>query len=213
MKRLFFFLTLILLAGCQRQDPVSAPVDDLRPAKSSLLPGRAVVLLSEQAADGADFSAVARQLGIRSAERIFPEAGEFEARHRAAGLHRWYRICYDENVPATKAEAELGGLPGVEAVQMPHRIKQCGYFNDLYYPLQWSLENDGTLGNGFKKGIDINVRPVWEQFTAGSREVIVAVSDGGIDLQHEDLQGVVLPTGESGSKTFIDGYAPYKIQA
>ncbi len=212
MKRLFFFLTLILLAGCQRQDPVSAPVDDSRPAKSSLLPGRAVVLLSEQAADGADFSAVAPQLGIRSAERIFPEAGEFEARHRAAGLHRWYRIRYDEDVPATKAEAELGALPGVEAVQTPRRLKQRGYFNDRFYSIQWNLENDGTLEGDFKKGVDINVRPVWEQFTAGSSEVIVAVIDGGIDLQHEDLQGVVLPAGQNGSKTFLEGYSPYQIR-
>ena len=195
-----------------RQEPVSAPAREQLRTNGSTPPGRAVVLLSEQAADGADFSAVAEQLGIRSAERIFPEAGEFEARHRAAGLHRWYRIRYDENVPATKAEADLGGLPGVEAVQTPRRIKQRSYFNDKYYPLQWNLENDGTMGNSFKKGIDINVRPVWEEFTAGSSEVIVAVIDGGIDLQHEDLQGVVIPVGQDGSRTFIDGYMPYKVQ-
>ena len=215
MKKFFFLLTLILFAGCQRQDPLSTPVDQTRPVSSSTLPGRAVVLLTEQAADaldGPDFSAVAERLGIRSAERIFPEAGEFEARHRAAGLHRWYRIRYDESVPSTKAEADLGGLPGVESVQTPHRIKQRGYFNDKYYSLQWNLENDGSMGATFKRGIDINVRPVWEEFTAGSNEVIVAVIDGGIDMQHEDLQGVVIPAGQNGSRTFIDGYMPYKVQ-
>ncbi len=215
MKKFFFLLTLILFAGCQRQDPLSTPVDQTRPVSSSTLPGRAVVLLTEQAADaldGPDFSAVAERLGIRSAERIFPEAGEFEARHRAAGLHRWYRIRYDEGVPSTKAEADLGGLPGVESVQTPHRIKQRGYFNDKYYSRQWNLENDGSMGATFKRGIDINVRPVWEEFTAGSNEVIVAVIDGGIDMQHEDLQGVVIPAGQNGSRTFIDGYMPYKVQ-
>lgn len=211
MRKPFLLLALFLAAGCMRQDPVSSPVrEDHRVATT--LPGRAVVLLSEQAADEADFSAVAQQLGIRSAERIFPEAGEFEERHRAAGLHRWYRIRYDENVPATKAEADLGGLPGVEAVQTPRRIKQRGYFNDEFYSLQWNLENDGSMGRTFKRGVDINVRPVWEEFTAGSSEVIVAVIDGGIDLQHEDLRGVVLPAGQDGSKTFIDGYTPYTIR-
>lgn len=211
MRKLFLLLALIASAGCMRQDPVSTPVrEDHR--SGTTLPGRAVVLLSEQAADEADFSSVAQQLGIRSAERIFPEAGEFEARHRAAGLHRWYRIRYDENIPATKAEADLGRLPGVEAVQTPRRIKQRSYFNDEYYSLQWNLENDGSRGRAFKRGIDINVRPVWEEFTAGSSEVIVAVIDGGIDLQHEDLRGVVLPAGEDGSKTFIDGYTPYTIR-
>ena len=216
MRRYFLLLTLLLFAGCQRQEPVFAPVPDTPRASGSTLPGRAVVLLTEQAADalgGPDFSAVAEQLGIRSAERIFPEAGEFEARHRAAGLHRWYRVRYDENVPATKAETELSGLPGVEEVQTPHRIKQRGYFNDKFYPIQWNLENDGSMGGTFKRGIDINVRPVWQEFTAGSSEVVVAVIDGGIDLSHEDLQGVVLPAGEGGSRTFIDGYDPNRIVA
>ena len=214
--RRYFLLLALLLAGCLRQEPDPVPAGQARPESGSTLPGRAVVLLTEQAADALDapdFSAVAQQLGIRSAERIFPEAGEFEARHRAAGLHRWYRIRYDEGVPATKAESELGRLPGVEAVQTPRRIKQRSYFNDNYYSLQWNLENDGSLGNAFKKGIDINVRPVWEEFTAGSSEVIVAVIDGGIDLSHDDLQGVVLPAGANGSRTFIDGYSLYKIQA
>ncbi len=200
------------LCACMRQDPVSAPAPEVRPGRAATLPGRAVVLLTEQAADEPDFSAVAGQLGIRSAERIFPDAGEFEPRHRAAGLHRWYRIRYDEGVSATKAETDLGSLPGVEAVQTPRRLKQRGYFNDRFYPIQWNLENDGTIGENFKKGIDINVRRVWEEFTAGSSEVIVAVIDGGIDYNHEDLKGVVIQPGTNGSRTFIDGYTPTRIQ-
>ena len=215
MRRSFLLLTLILVAGCMKQEPASAPVGEVRRESGSTLPGRAVVLLTEQAADaleGPDFSAVAEQLGIRSAERIFPEAGEFEARHRAAGLHRWYRIRYDEGVSATKAEAGLGSLPGVEAVQTPRRkVQRAGYFNDKYYSYQWALKNDGTLGKAFKKDVDINVEPVWEEFTAGSSEVIVAVIDGGIDLDHADLKGVVLPAGENGSQSFIEGYSATQI--
>ena len=215
MRRISLLLTLLLAAACVQQEPTADTPVRTRGERSSFLPGRAVVLLTEQAAealDGPDFDAVAQQLGIRSAERIFPEAGEFEARHRAAGLHRWYRIRYDESVPATKAEADLGALPCVEEVQTPRRIRQRGYFNDYFYSLQWNLENDGTIGKAFKKGIDINVRPVWEEFTAGSSDVIVAVIDGGVDASHPDLQGVVIPAGENGSRTFIDGYTPYKIQ-
>ena len=210
---LICLLLTAALCACSTQDmtPESAP--RVRPGNA--LPGRAVVLLSEQMADeldGPDFSAVAGQIGILSAERIFPDAGEFEARHRAAGLHRWYRIRYDEGIPATKAETDLAALPGVEAVQTPRRKVQRGYFNDKFYSRQWNLENDGTLGSNFIKGADINVRPVWEEFTAGRSDVIVAVIDGGIDLDHEDLQGVVLPVGTSGSRTFIDGYTAYNIQ-
>lgn len=206
---------MLLAAACVRQEPPFDTPAQTRRECGSILPGRAVVLLTEQAADaldGPDFNAVAQQLGIRSAERIFPDAMEFEARHRAAGLHRWYRIRYDESVPATKAEADLSALPFVEEVQTPRRIKQHSYFNDEYYFRQWNLENDGMLGEAFQKGIDINVLPVWEEFTTGSNEVIVAVIDGGIDASHPDLQDVVIPAGENGSRTFIDGYPPYIIK-
>ena len=216
MRRFSLLLILLLAFACAKQEPApEAPVQTRRESGSRLA-GRAVVLLTEQAADaldGPDFSAVAEQLGIRGAERIFPDAGEFEARHRAAGLHRWYRVRYDESVPATKAESDLGALPGVEAVQTPRRIRQRSYFNDTYYSLQWNLENDGTLGKAFKKGIDINVRPVWEEFTAGSSDVIVAVIDGGIALNHPDLKGVVIAPGNNGSRTFIDGYPQNEIRS
>ena len=85
---------------------------------------------------------------------------------------------------------------------LPRRKARRAVFNDPYYPYQWHYYNDGSLGRTFKKGIDINVEPVWKEYTAGRSNVIVAVVDGGIDLQHEDLKGVVLSASE-GSRCFV----------
>ena len=68
-----------------------------------------------------------------SFERIFPDAGEFEERHRAAGLHRWYFASAD-GTPATKAAEGLEGIPGIlraekEPVSNPDAIP----FNDPNY--------------------------------------------------------------------------------
>ena len=63
--------------------------------------------------------------------------------------------------------------------------------------------NTGAF-KGHKAGCDINVEPVWRTFTAGSSDVIVAVIDGGIDLNHEDLGAVTIPGSANGSKNFVD---------
>ncbi|MCR4824156.1 MAG: S8 family serine peptidase, partial [Bacteroidales bacterium] len=206
---------LLPLFSCTRQEPVSdAPVPETR--TDSRIPGAAIVRLSEEAADAfaiEDYPDIATALGVSSAERVFPDAGEFEDRHRAAGLHRWYSIRYDEEVSRTKARDGLAALPGVESVAFPHRKVRRGYFNDRYLDDQWHFVNDGSLGSAFKAGIDINVLPVWQEYTTGNSNVIVAVLDGGIDLKHNDLAGVVLPAGNNGSRNFLSGYSALNIPA
>ena len=70
------------------------------------------------------FKSAMEQMDVVSLERLFPYAGEFEARTRAAGLHKWYKVSYKGTISATKAEATLAEIPGVETVERPRRIKQ-----------------------------------------------------------------------------------------
>jgi len=65
-------------------------------------------------------------------------------------------------------------------------------FNDPMLKDQWHYYNNGLNYNddpdsNMKKGCDINVLPVWENYTTGNEDVIVAVIDFGIDMDHEDL--------------------------
>ena len=147
-----------------------------------------------------------------SFERVFPDAGEFEERHRAAGLHRWYFACAD-GVPATKAAEGLEGLPGILNVEKEPEFETDAIpFNDPNRNRQWHLFNDGTLLSKFAADADINVVPVWNAFTAGSSNVIVGVVDTGIDYNHPDLSAVVIPTGANGSKSFLGSESdPYHI--
>ena len=61
------------------------------------------------------------------------------------------------------------------------------YFSitDPLYKHQWHLFNDGSEGR--KKGIDINVLPVWEKGHVG-KGVNVGVIDAGFDPWHPDLK-------------------------
>ncbi len=140
-------------------------------------------------------------------ERLFPHAGEFEARTREAGLHRWYKMSLDGETSLPEAEALLAEAEGLEFVEfspipkanfdnrsavafpaIPMTIRQDApyIFDDPKLPEQWHYYNDGSK-SGMSKGCDIDVLSVWEDYTPGSSDVVVAVTDGGIDVNHEDL--------------------------
>ncbi len=142
-------------------------------------------------------------MGIISMERIFPYAGKFEPRTREAGLHRWYRVVYEPSAATvTKAADSFAGLPGVEYAE-PVRKKKlaAAIFNDPDFHNQWHYYNDGSLSSRHSAGADINVVPVWENYTTGNPDVIVSVVDGGIDRNHEDIKANYY-TGQS----FVKGY-------
>ena len=145
-------------------------------------------------------------LGIVRMERTFPYAGKFEKRTREAGLDRWYDVWFDESMPLTRASRSLGELPNVVEVEYrpitvrtydnrvqvvdvapnPAPMAETIPFNDPMVNRQWHYYNPGT-SSGASKDCDVNVVPVWNNYTVGSQEVIVSVVDGGIDYEHEDL--------------------------
>ncbi|MCQ2142607.1 MAG: S8 family serine peptidase [Bacteroidales bacterium] len=146
------------------------------------------------------------RLDIVRMERVFPDAGEYEGLHRKEGLHKFYRVTYSKPVAKETAEAELSGVPAVEKAEAPTPKKLCAVnvpFNDPYAKsYQWQYYNDGSLYSKFVNGCDINVVPVWQNYTGGTSNVIVSIVDEGIDASHEDLGAVMVPAGSNGSKNF-----------
>jgi len=147
--------------------------------------------------------------GIVKLRRLFPEAGKFEERTRAAGLHKWYVAEYDEGYSLTKAGDAISSLPGVDELDYDYKIKIVGdpkvtsilpmtapasmktssdmLFDDPYLPYQWHYYNNGSASSSVS-GCDINVIPVWKSYTTGNSSIVVAVVDGGVDYNHEDLK-------------------------
>ena len=118
------------------------------------------------------------ELGLSSAERLFPEAGRFESRTREAGLHRWYVVS------KTETKAAMVEIEEIEIVEDETNIVPMGtVYNDPYLPMQNALIHDEY---------GLNAHSVWEQFDTPKNEVIVAVVDGGIDASHDDLDGVIM---------------------
>ncbi|MFN2412027.1 MAG: S8 family serine peptidase [Pyrinomonadaceae bacterium] len=66
-----------------------------------------------------------------------------------------------------------------------HRESEgLGVPNDPQFSDQWALNNDGK--NGGKDRADIDALKAWLK-TQGSKDVVVAVLDSGVDYTHEDL--------------------------
>lgn len=193
------------------QDGMQLPASALEQGHVRVKLSDEMTLLAENDPDA--FRELFSGLGAVSVERTFPDAGKFEKRSRKAGLHRWYDVYFDERKPLTKAGEELSLIDNLGYVE--YRPKVVRYdsqnvswrskgpslassgdaapqslnrdvFNDPYLGWQWHYYNDGTM-QGSKFGCDVNVIPMWSKGIVGKPEVIVAVVDGGVDFNHEDL--------------------------
>lgn len=206
MKKIFYvFLLMLPLAACTASkfdvksageggDGAGAVVtgEDVTATVEVLLSDELCDLIEEDLARGGrvktrsdGFNSIQETLDVVSVSRIFNDP-EYEDNLRAAGLHKWYSITYRSGRPATRAAGDLLGVEGIESATPARKIKRNA-FNDPEYYRQWHYYNDGSLGSVFTKGADINVVPVWEQFTTGNPDVLVSVVDGGIDHNHPDL--------------------------
>ena len=182
----------ILVAGCTsdlKDEKISASSETADTQTEEYVPGTANVYFTEEVAEKLESfdEDVFESFGVTSCTRLFPDEGRFEERKRKEGLHRWYRITYDENSAVTKSSDGIPDLPGVEIFSKERRIALNSFFNDPRLERQWNYYNNVTNMQGFVPGSDINVLPVWDNFTTGNSSVIVAVVDEGVDFTHEDL--------------------------
>lgn len=154
-------------------------------------------------------------LGGYHFERIFPVDQQNEERTRAAGLHLWYLVKFDENTDLQEAANRLSKLGEISKVQGNSRIRRAYSGNyrtytseavlqktaatrtlstapdDPGFVTQWNLNNVGDIdfGNSNAKsvtGCDVNCLEAWKKCT-GDPSIIVAVLDEGVMYTHPDL--------------------------
>ena len=105
------------------------------------------------------------------------------------GLDRVYVLKLEPGADVQAAVNELRERDDVEYAE-PNYLVQLGTIipNDPEFSKQWSLRNIGiSVGDLFSTpNADIKAYRAWE-ITVGSPEVIIALSDTGVDLTHPDL--------------------------
>ena len=211
MKKVCLILPVLLALSCAREMDEQYPVAtgggveesekiDASDIDPLVVPGVAKILFSDDVvaeieAYGGDgipvtkaspLGSMLREMGVASMERLFPYAGEYEARTREDGLHKWYVVTFDKDIPVTKAGNDLASFKEVEVFEPVRKIVPLSVSrNDTKWRELWGL--NGTYS--------VDCLPVWENYTVGDSNVIVAVVDGGIQLNHPDLAWNCLETG------------------
>ena len=149
-------------------------------------------------------------LGAYSFERVFPVDPSTEERTREAGLHLWYKVCFDENVDLNVAIKELAKLGEISKIQCNKRIYRIDNrvakeslpmgatraaaelpFDDPELSLQWGYVNKGDYSfeqpwAGAYEGCDVGCEDAWTLCT-GDSSIIVGVMDEGVHWEHPDL--------------------------
>lgn len=162
-----------------------------------------------------------------SMTRVFPYAGKNEAKHKAFGLDLWYDVHYEASgMKLAQARNLFRSAEGVSYAQRIPLYKPIGGerflevspaavaraakaastmpFNDPLLIDQWHYNNDGHIA-GTKVGADANVFKAWETGVTGSKDVVVAIIDGGFQVDHPDLKdNVWINTAELNGKPGVD---------
>ncbi|MEN0020321.1 MAG: S8 family serine peptidase, partial [Planctomycetota bacterium] len=119
---------------------------------------------------------------------------------RAVGASGRYAVLNtDANIPETvawNAPALIEGLRYFEPDFTAHQTASIP--NDPFFANQYYLDNVGQLINGVPgtAGADIGIVDIWDT-TVGSSDVVIAVIDTGVDMDHPDLiQNIWVNPGE-----------------
>lgn len=159
----------------------------------------------------ADLTQCLEEIGAKEIRPVFTLEPQFEKRMKREGLHLWYDIVIDDSQASNTRSAKLRSVSDLSGVQIVEEVPRYNRndemptfglrsfdfnpvrpddytlpFNDPYLSKQWHYFNTGA-GLKSVKGADLNLFDAWTIET-GKPEVIVAVIDGGVYFEHEDLQ-------------------------
>ncbi|MCG8578268.1 MAG: S8 family serine peptidase, partial [Bacteroidales bacterium] len=150
------------------------------------------------------FDAVSEQVAAHNMKRVFRYSPKFEERHKAAGLHLWYQVEFDNSLNPEEVARQYGQLAEVSVASVIPEVNLIGEqtnpepmstsataaFDDPFLGEQWHYDNDGTAADWAVEGADINLSKAWEIET-GSSDVVVAIIDGGVQYDHPDLEAAM----------------------
>ena len=172
---------------------------------------------------------------------VFAEGGKFKERREKFGLHLWYEIEFSDGNEKL-IESRIADFTSIDEILIAEPIYEKKFIdgsegaepitinsttrasidplfttNDPRFNDQWHYHNTGQTGGTVDA--DIDLVEAWNT-TTGSTDVIVAIIDGGIDVDHEDLSGNIwvneaefngMPGVDDDGNGFIDDINGYNF--
>jgi subtilisin family serine protease len=139
----------------------------------------------------------ARALGERQSAAVESLTESFTTTHPIGeiiarrGLDRLFILRFDPRADMDSILAQLRSDPAVEYAEPNYLIETASVIPaDPEFYRQWALRNLGTGAEGQPSTLDSDIKATsaWE-ITEGSADVVVAVTDTGVDINHPDLVG------------------------
>lgn len=136
--------------------------------------GAALLLALWSAAAGASRELeLAVRTDVAAHDRVIIQYMDPDATHSAAGLRGLEVVPLEAGDSVATAVARLEALPEVRHVEPDYRVEALAAPNDPRWAAQWGPQAVGA-------------ERAWNHST-GSREVVVCVTDTGVDYNHPDL--------------------------
>lgn len=197
--------------GMPREDSVTAlhAAGKIINTPENAQKGNLLICLDRAPEDcGTAIDSVLSVLGATSMEPVFPCTDATAEIDRKYGFDRWFKVCLPEDTDLEAAALSLAGVSHVDKVEyntLMRKASDCRSwqytqpvmtragmpvtgFNDPMLTSQWHYSNSGDLGMAptARRGADINAPDAW-RLTTGNKDVIVAVLDEGVQVDHPDL--------------------------
>ncbi|NQV53826.1 MAG: S8 family serine peptidase [Flavobacteriales bacterium] len=126
--------------------------------------------------------------------REFHEMGltSMEAGERLSATMNLWKVQFDPTqMTADAALLQAERISSTQIVQLNHtNLVQRNVPDDELFEDQWALHNDGS--NGGSGTADVDALQAWDLTTGGTNalgdSIVVAVIDGGFNINHEDLE-------------------------
>lgn len=158
-------------------------------AKSNIVHKRNQLLVKWKSAGitastSAQASEIRKTYGIKSSSSLFKGKKFNQVKYNK--IAQWEVIELDDTINEADALKKLKADSRVETVELNRRVYLNKTPNDTSFFQLWGLQNTGQVGGLIDA--DIDAPEAWDIQT-GSKSVIVAVIDTGVDYHHPDLAG------------------------
>tara|TARA_Y100001968_G_scaffold216672_1_gene199422 strand:- start:3449 stop:4957 length:1509 start_codon:yes stop_codon:yes gene_type:complete len=145
------------------------------------------------------FQSLNHKNNLKSLTPLFAHIENFTKLHYEHELHQYYKLVlhnHDETV--TEITEDLKNIDIIENVEFNGMATALLIPNDELYPNQWPHDNQRQAiqyGTGNLVGTvdgDLDTDAAWD-ITLGNSDIVIAIIDTGVDLDHPDLIANIVP--------------------
>ncbi|MEM9541392.1 MAG: S8 family serine peptidase [Cyanobacteria bacterium P01_E01_bin.42] len=143
-------------------------------------PGELLVKLAADIKDS-DIQELIEHYDAIDIERLIPDTASSDS-----PLHQWRLLTFEPETNVLEIRDEMLAFGDIEASEVNAVRPLTWQPNDTDFEHLWALNNTGQ--NGGTSDADIDATEAWD-IQRGSKDIVVAVIDTGVDYNHEDFNG------------------------